>query len=53
MEILGCRLDLIDADEAAERILSLARQANGAQVVVNDLAELLARDFRQPFRPAA
>jgi beta-phosphoglucomutase family hydrolase len=28
-------------------------KANGAQVVVNDLAELLARDFRQPFRPAA
>ena len=28
-------------------------KANGAQIVVNDLAELLAWDFRQPLRPAA
>jgi HAD superfamily hydrolase (TIGR01509 family) len=28
-------------------------KANGAQIVVNDLAELLAWNFRQPLRPAA
>lgn len=33
MEILGCRLDPIDAGEAAERILQLSREAPGAQVV--------------------
>jgi N-acetylglucosaminyldiphosphoundecaprenol N-acetyl-beta-D-mannosaminyltransferase len=33
LEILGCRLDAIDADEATARILALARQADGAQVV--------------------
>ena len=33
MEILGCRLDAIDADEATARILALARQGAGAQVV--------------------
>ncbi len=33
MEILGCRLDAIDADEATARILALARRADGAQVV--------------------
>ncbi|HEX4014647.1 MAG TPA: WecB/TagA/CpsF family glycosyltransferase [Candidatus Cybelea sp.] len=33
LQILGCRLDPIDADEAAENILNLARGRNGAQVV--------------------
>ena len=33
MEILGCRLDAIDADEATARILAQARQGAGAQVV--------------------
>jgi len=33
LEILGCRLDAIDADEATDRILALARQGDGAQVV--------------------
>lgn len=33
MEILGCRLDAIDADEATAKILTLAREAHGAQVV--------------------
>jgi len=28
-------------------------KANGAQVVVNDLAELLTWDFSQPLKPAA
>jgi len=31
--ILGCRLDLLDADQATERILSLAAQNAGAQIV--------------------
>jgi N-acetylglucosaminyldiphosphoundecaprenol N-acetyl-beta-D-mannosaminyltransferase len=31
--ILGCRLDPIDADEATARILALAREGSGAQVV--------------------
>ncbi|MBV8148865.1 MAG: WecB/TagA/CpsF family glycosyltransferase [Candidatus Eremiobacteraeota bacterium] len=33
MYILGCRLDLIDADEACARILAQAREGRGAQVV--------------------
>lgn len=33
MQILGCRLDPIDADEAALRILQLSRDSRGAQVV--------------------
>ena len=33
IEILGCRLDPIDANEAAERIVELARTSGGAQVV--------------------
>ena len=32
-EILGCRLDVLDADEAAARILDFARERAGAQVV--------------------
>jgi N-acetylglucosaminyldiphosphoundecaprenol N-acetyl-beta-D-mannosaminyltransferase len=32
-EILGCRLDPIDADEAAARILAFARTGDGAQIV--------------------
>lgn len=33
IEILGCRLDPIDASEAARRIVELARTTGGAQVV--------------------
>ena len=33
LQILGCRLDAIDAGEATLRILALARQGAGAQVV--------------------
>ncbi len=33
MQILGCRLDPIDADEATARILELARSDAGAQIV--------------------
>jgi N-acetylglucosaminyldiphosphoundecaprenol N-acetyl-beta-D-mannosaminyltransferase len=50
VEILGCRLDLIDADEAAERILSLARQANGAQVVTLGTEMVVAAQHDERFR---
>lgn len=33
MEILGCRLDAIDADEATDRIIEFAREGRGAQIV--------------------
>ena len=33
LDILGCRLDLVDADRAASRVLALAREGAGAQVV--------------------
>ena len=33
MEILGCRLDLVDAPEAASHILALGATDNGAQIV--------------------
>ena len=33
IDVLGCRLDPIDADEATERIMTFARERTGAQVV--------------------
>ncbi|HZZ00721.1 MAG TPA: WecB/TagA/CpsF family glycosyltransferase, partial [Candidatus Baltobacteraceae bacterium] len=33
MEILGCRLDTVDAAEAATQIMAFARQGDGAQIV--------------------
>ena len=33
LEILGCRLDLVAADDATSRILQFAREGSGAQVV--------------------
>jgi N-acetylglucosaminyldiphosphoundecaprenol N-acetyl-beta-D-mannosaminyltransferase len=33
LEILGCRLDPVDSDEASARILALAREGCGAQIV--------------------
>jgi N-acetylglucosaminyldiphosphoundecaprenol N-acetyl-beta-D-mannosaminyltransferase len=33
IEILGCRLDPVDASEAARRIVELARTSHGAQIV--------------------
>lgn len=33
LEILGCRLDVLDADEATRRILDAARDGSGAQIV--------------------
>lgn len=33
LEILGCRLDALDADEATERVVALAHSGSGAQIV--------------------
>ena len=33
LEILGCRLDLLDADAATQRIVELAERGSGAQIV--------------------
>ncbi len=33
LDILGCRLDLVDADDATSRVLAFARERAGAQVV--------------------
>jgi N-acetylglucosaminyldiphosphoundecaprenol N-acetyl-beta-D-mannosaminyltransferase len=33
VEILGCKLDVLDANEAAARIMTFAREGTGAQVV--------------------
>jgi N-acetylglucosaminyldiphosphoundecaprenol N-acetyl-beta-D-mannosaminyltransferase len=48
LEILGCRLDAIDADEATARILALAREAKGAQVVTlgTEMVVYAQRDAR-------
>ncbi len=48
MEILGCRLDAIDADEATARILALAREDCGAQVVTlgTEMVVYAQRDVR-------
>ncbi|HEY6324956.1 MAG TPA: WecB/TagA/CpsF family glycosyltransferase [Candidatus Cybelea sp.] len=48
MEILGCRLDAIDADEATAAILALARQADAAQVVTlgTEMVVYAQRDAR-------
>lgn len=46
--ILGCRLDLIDAEEATARILALAREGRGAQVVTlgTEMVVFAQRDAR-------
>jgi N-acetylglucosaminyldiphosphoundecaprenol N-acetyl-beta-D-mannosaminyltransferase len=48
MDVLGCRLDLVDADEATDRILALARNGGGAQVVTlgTEMVVLAQRDER-------
>jgi N-acetylglucosaminyldiphosphoundecaprenol N-acetyl-beta-D-mannosaminyltransferase len=48
LEILGCRLDAIDADEATARILALAREGGGAQVVTlgTEMVVYAQRDAR-------
>ncbi len=48
LDILGCRLDLLDADRAASRILALARQTAGAQIVTlgTEMVVLAQKDER-------
>lgn len=48
MEILGCRLDAIDAAEATTRILALARRSDAAQVVTlgTEMVVYAQRDAR-------
>ena len=47
IEILGCRLDLLDADAATERILDFARTGAGAQVVTLG-TEMVVQAQRDP-----
>ena len=52
IEILGCRLDLLDAEAATERILDFARTGAGAQVVKLG-TEMVVQAQRDPaFRDA-
>jgi len=50
VEILGCRLDAIDADRAAERILELALHGDGAQVVTLGTEMVVAAQKDERFR---
>ncbi len=50
LEILGCRLDPIDADEATQRILDFARAGTGAQVVTLGTEMVVAAQRDEPFR---
>ncbi|MEO6836572.1 MAG: WecB/TagA/CpsF family glycosyltransferase [Candidatus Tumulicola sp.] len=50
LAILGCRLDLIDADEATTRILALARHGAGAQVVTLGTEMVVAAQKDERFR---
>jgi N-acetylglucosaminyldiphosphoundecaprenol N-acetyl-beta-D-mannosaminyltransferase len=48
LEILGCRLDIVDADEATSRIVAFARETARAQVVTlgTEMVVLAQRDER-------
>jgi len=48
IEILGCRLDVVDAGEATERVMALARGESGAQIVTlgTEMVVLAQRDDR-------
>lgn len=48
IDILGCRLDAIDADEATERIIAFARERAGVQVVTlgTEMVVYAQRDAR-------
>ena len=48
LDILGCRLDLVNARQAASRILALARQSAGAQIVTlgTEMVVLAQKDER-------
>ncbi len=50
VEILGCRLDAIDAESAAERILALALHGDGAQVVTLGTEMVVAAQKDERFR---
>jgi N-acetylglucosaminyldiphosphoundecaprenol N-acetyl-beta-D-mannosaminyltransferase len=50
LEILGCRLDLIDAEDAASRILALVRQGASAQVVTLGTEMVVAAQKNERFR---
>jgi N-acetylglucosaminyldiphosphoundecaprenol N-acetyl-beta-D-mannosaminyltransferase len=48
LRILGCRLDPIDSEQAARRILALAREGDGAQIVTlgTEMVVYAQRDSR-------
>jgi N-acetylglucosaminyldiphosphoundecaprenol N-acetyl-beta-D-mannosaminyltransferase len=50
LEILGCRLDPVDAGEAAERILQFGRDGRGAQVVTLGTEMVVQAQRDQRFR---
>ena len=50
LEILGCRLDLIDANAATQRILTFAREGTGAQVVTLGTEMVVAAQKDERFR---
>lgn len=50
IEILGCRLDPVDADEATARILQFARTGAGAQVVTLGTEMVVAAQRDERFR---
>ena len=52
VEILGCRLDPIDADEATARVLEFARTGAGAQVVTLGTEMVVAAQNDERFRHA-
>lgn len=50
LEILGCRLDLVTADDATSRILQFAREGAGAQVVTLGTEMIVAAHKDARFR---
>lgn len=50
VEILGCRLDAVDADEAVARILAFAREGAGAHVVTLGTEMVVAAQRDERFR---
>lgn len=50
LQILGCRLDLVDANEATSRILGFARSGAGAQVVTLGTEMVVAAQKDERFR---
>jgi len=50
VEILGCRLDTIDADEATARIVEFAREGSGAQIVTLGTEMVVLAQHDESFR---